>query len=205
MSLALAPLLLSTVGVAGPSGEDDPGRTADPAEELTELERRAAVLDLGASRVEGFWEDEVAPVEEILRDHGDPELVRTISLALVREGRNVGIDPRALASVLLVENPWLAPDIRSSVGAVGLMQVMPVHAGQWGCASDDLEDIGVNICHGARIFAAYLRRHGGDMDRALLAYNGCVRGTNTPDCHLYPSRVYGRAGRAAFSRWVSQD
>ena len=29
---------------------------------------------------------------------------------------------------------------------------------------------------------------------ALLRYNGCVRGTNTPDCHRYPSRVLARAG-----------
>jgi hypothetical protein len=25
--------------------------------------------------------------------------------------------------------------------------------------------------------------------RALLAYNGCVRGTNTPNCHTYPNKV----------------
>jgi hypothetical protein len=24
---------------------------------------------------------------------------------------------------------------------------------------------------------------------ALLRYNGCVRGTNTPRCHTYPSKV----------------
>jgi hypothetical protein len=30
---------------------------------------------------------------------------------------------------------------------------------------------------------------------ALLRYNGCVKGTNTPDCGQYPGRVLARASR----------
>jgi hypothetical protein len=33
-------------------------------------------------------------------------------------------------------------------------------------------------------------RHSRDLRSALLSYNGCVRGTNTPDCYLYAARVY---------------
>jgi hypothetical protein len=166
------------------------------------MEVRAAVLTRGLSMVEDFYEGRVAPVEEILSPyHHDGDFVREVSLALVAEGERVGMDPRALASVLLVENPWLDPHIRSSAGAVGLMQVMPFHAGRWGCEEGDLTDIRANICHGARIFASYLERYG-DLDRALLAYNGCVRGTNTPDCHRYPAHVYSQAGRAAMRYWL---
>jgi len=32
---------------------------------------------------------------------------------------------------------------------------------------------------------------------ALLRYNGCVRGRNTPNCHLYDDKVLRHAGRAA--------
>ena len=64
------------------------------------------------------------------------------------------------------------------------------------------KDVRANICHGARIFARYLEQHRGNVDHALLAYNGCVRGTNTPDCHLYPGRVYTNAGRAAMLNWL---
>jgi hypothetical protein len=44
------------------------------------------------------------------------------------------------------------------------------------------------------ILARNLRRTG-TTTAALLRYNGCVRGTNTPDCHRYPSKVLARAGR----------
>jgi hypothetical protein len=30
-----------------------------------------------------------------------------------------------------------------------------------------------------------------DWATALLRYNGCVKGTNTPRCHTYPSKVKG--------------
>lgn len=206
-SIALLPVVLSLLAFSLP-GESSPNAerpAADVEPLLSNLETRAAVVGTGLDRVDAFLEDEVAPVEAILRPfHDDQDYVRRISLALVAEGRNAGMDPRALASLLLVENPWLDPEIESSVGAVGLMQVMPVHAGEWGCASDDLTDVETNICHGARIFASYLDRYE-NVDRALLAYNGCVNGTNTPNCHLYPSHVYSQAGKAAMHRWVRAE
>jgi soluble lytic murein transglycosylase-like protein len=170
------------------------------------MEARAAVMGRGLSMAEAYYDREIRPVEGVLRPyHADLEWVRTVSFALVREGRKVGVDPRVLAAVVLVENPWLDPDIRSSEGAVGLMQVMPFHAGRWECGSDDLTDPYVNVCHGARIFRHLLARAGGDLDKALLAYNGCVNGTNTSDCHLYPSHVYSRAGRVALRGWLDVE
>src|SRR5690606_42060305 len=80
------------------------------------------------------------------------------------------------------------------------MQVMPMHRGQWGCG-DTLDDIESNICHGAKIFASYLTSEKGNVERALLRYNGCVRGTNTPDCHMSPNHVFARAGRASILAW----
>ena len=162
------------------------------------MEVRVAVLAREIAGVESFYTREVEPIERILRPfNDDQEWVRRVALSLVQEGRKARVDPRVLASVVLVENPWLDAQIASSRGAVGLMQVMPFHAGQWDCASSDLTDPDANVCHGARIFRHYLARARGDLDRALLAYNGCVRGSHTPDCHLYPGRVYSNAGRAA--------
>jgi hypothetical protein len=71
---------------------------------------------------------------------------------------------------------------------------MPMHAGQLGCDSADLVDVDSNICHGTTILARNLRRTK-SSSAALLRYNGCVRGTNTPDCHRYPGKVLARAGR----------
>ena len=74
------------------------------------------------------------------------------------------------------------------------MQVMPIHAGAALCGSSDLTDVDSNICHGTLILARNLRRTP-TTTAALLRYNGCVRGTNTPDCHRYPSKVLARAGK----------
>ncbi len=171
--------------------------------EVGELRQRVAFVyrHLGDLAQEG--EREVAPVERILRDHTkDAGLARRIAVALVREGHQTGVDPRLLLAVLMTENPKLDTAARSFVGAVGLMQVMPFHAGEWGPCAQRLDDVDSNICHGARIFAHYLGTTNGDVDRALLRYNGCVNGTNTPDCDRYPTRVFARAGRASLWSWT---
>jgi soluble lytic murein transglycosylase-like protein len=121
-------------------------------------------------------------------------LVRRISRAVVREARRQQVPPSLIAAVLVTENTTLKPEARSSVGAMGLMQVMPMHAGAALCGSSDLTDVDSNICHGTLILARNLRRTR-TTTAALLRYNGCVRGTNTPDCHRYPSRVLSRAGK----------
>ncbi|HVD59838.1 MAG TPA: lytic transglycosylase domain-containing protein [Gemmatimonadaceae bacterium] len=126
----------------------------------------------------------------------DAQLADRIARDLVDEGKKANIAATLLAGILLVENPELEPHARSAVGARGLMQVMPFHAGKWGCASADLFDIEANICHGARILADNLR-HSRNLPTALLKYNGCVRGTNTPDCHRYARIVYRNAQRSA--------
>jgi hypothetical protein len=198
----LAPILLAVFAFALP-GEREPISRPTERLPLEDLEVRAAILARGASLLEGYYQESVEPIFDALSSYGsDSVFVREVSLALAREGAEAGVDPRALASILLVENPWLDPSAVSFVGAVGLMQVMPMHAGRWGCASNDLVDVRTNICHGARIFAAYLEQKGGNLERALLAYNGCVTGKNTPNCHLYPSHVYSRAGRVAMNHWL---
>ena len=124
----------------------------------------------------------------------DTAVVRRVTRAVIREAQQQQVAPSLIAAVLVTENTTLKPWAESHVGAVGLMQVMPMHAGQLGCESADLVDIDSNICHGTRILARNLRRSGSSTT-ALLRYNGCVRGTNTPDCHRYPGRVLARAGR----------
>jgi soluble lytic murein transglycosylase-like protein len=141
--------------------------------------------------------EERARIAAMLRKRtSDAQLADRIARDLVDEGKKANIGATLLAGILLVENPELEPRATSAVGARGLMQVMPFHAGKWGCSSDDLFDIEANICHGARILADNLR-HSRNLPTALLKYNGCVRGTNTPDCHRYARIVYRNAQRSA--------
>lgn len=166
---------------------------------LDEISARARAIQAEANELEIMLSPEVTTIRRVLTRQGaSPELAALVAGSLVQEGRRTGLAPHLLLSVMLVENPWIKPDTTSHMGAVGLMQVMPFHAGSWGCPEGDLTIPQVNICYGAEILAHALGRSGGDLDRALLRYNGCVVGANTPNCHEYPSWV--RRARATVER-----
>lgn len=125
----------------------------------------------------------------------DRALAFRIADAVVGQAEKENIDPVLLVGVLLTEDITLNPKARSNVGARGLMQVMPFHAGSWGCGSSDLLDVETNICHGVRVLKQAMK-DAPNMRKALLRYNGCVRGRNTRDCHLYDDKVLRAANRA---------
>jgi soluble lytic murein transglycosylase-like protein len=132
------------------------------------------------------------PLAQILRRTAGPEIANRVARAIVKESRQLQIPPSLLAGVLLTENSRLEPETISSRGAVGLMQVMRFHAGVFDCDSDDLLQVEANICHGARVFAGYLKRTN-DVRSALLRYNGCIRSMATRSCRRYPSKVLRQA------------
>ncbi|HUR92261.1 MAG TPA: transglycosylase SLT domain-containing protein [Gemmatimonadaceae bacterium] len=145
---------------------------------------------------------EISRVSRVLRLHTrDTLLADRIARAFVIEGGKKNIDPALLIGVLLTEDATLEVHARSSVGARGLMQIMPFHSGKYGCASPDLYDVEANICHGVAILAEYMGRTK-TVEKALLRYNGCVRGRNTPNCHTYPNKVL-RYSRTAASQMVA--
>jgi soluble lytic murein transglycosylase-like protein len=136
-----------------------------------------------------LYRDHVMPIEKVLTRRGvSRTLARQVAWPLVEHSYRRGLDPATVVSVLLVESSG-RPRATSPVGARGLMQVMPAWAGHWRGCGRDLYDIEDNICNGTSILAWYLRNSGGDERKALLRYNGCVRGTNTPDCWRYPDKV----------------
>lgn len=132
------------------------------------------------------------PLAQIFRRRAEPEIANRVARAIVKEARELQIAPSLLAGVLITENARLEPETVSNKGAVGLMQVMRFHAGVFDCDSDDLLQVEANICHGARVFAGYLKRTK-DVRSALLRYNGCVRSRATPSCRRYPSKVLREA------------
>jgi soluble lytic murein transglycosylase-like protein len=143
---------------------------------------------------------EIKKVAYSLRKYtNDTVLANRIASAIVVEGGKKKIDPALLVGVVLTEDAKLDPNAKSFVGARGLMQVMPFHAGKWaGCTSSDLFSIDSNICHGTSILADLIKRSP-SVSSALQRYNGCVRGTNTPNCHTYSGKVLKFAEQAATS------
>ena len=125
---------------------------------------------------------------------GERDFSDRLARAIVKEAGHVQVEPSLLAGVLLTENAPLDVRARSSQGAIGLMQVMQFHAGEYDCDSTDLLQVEANICHGARVLGQYLKRTG-NLRRALLRYNGCVSGRVTPNCRRYPSKVLHTASQ----------
>jgi hypothetical protein len=135
-----------------------------------------------------LYREHVEPVEKVLLRHGVPSKnARKISWPLVEESYDRHLDPATVMAIMLIESEG-KPTARSFVGATGLMQVMPFWAGKWRGCGKDLYDIETNLCNGTSILAWYFRNFDGER-KALLGYNGCVRGTNTPRCHTYPDKV----------------
>lgn len=180
----VAPSVLLVAGTVWTLNQEHPKYTR-PAELL---KLPGAVIQAQTPSQEAFR------IGQVLRRYTkNGEVADRIADALVVEGRKKNIDPVLLVGVMLVENAKLDPRAKSNVAARGLMQVMPFHSGQWGCASKDLFNIESNICHGVSVLAQTIKKTT-NLNRALLAYNGCVKGTNTKNCHTYPSKVLKARG-----------
>jgi soluble lytic murein transglycosylase-like protein len=120
----------------------------------------------------------------------------SVSYYAVRESYIEGIPPAVVFGVMLTENSRFVRDAKSSVGAVGLMQVYPkvwlkALSAKFG---KDLASDSTNLKYGIYILRQYIKSDSGavtqgDIGKGLLHYNGCVLGKNTPNCKTYPSKV----------------
>jgi hypothetical protein len=142
-----------------------------------------------------------------LRRTGQLEPARADSIArvAVREAYHRRIPPALVLGVMLTENDGFKRNARSSVGALGLMQIMPrVWTPNLGpILGRNLKDDETNLRYGVYILKHFAKRTPDTLDAkdvtriALLGYNGCVRGTNTPNCKAYPERVQQHVDESA--------
>ncbi len=131
--------------------------------------------------------------QALARRSGNRLVADRVAVAVVREAQRAKLSPSLVAGVLLIENTPMDTTAVSRAGAVGLMQVMPFHAGTWGCVSAALTELDANVCHGTQVLRNYVRRSG-TMHMALRRYNGCRGRYATPSCRRYPARVLRVAG-----------
>jgi hypothetical protein len=153
---------------------------------------RAAIVALPEFEVDrkAFAADLVAT------GHMDPARADTVAYYAVREAYLRGIPPAVVFGVMLTENSRFVSKALSNVGAVGLMQVYPkvwLKALQEKFGAD-LSTDSTNLKYGVYILSTYIKTDRGSaqaatVNKGLLRYNGCVRGTNTPHCHNYPQKV----------------
>ena len=138
--------------------------------------------------------------EDLMRT-GQLDSARADSIAqyAVREAYTRGISPAIVFGVMLTENARFISNAMSNVGAVGLMQVYPkiwLKKEFTDSLGKDLASDSTNLKYGLFILDKYFHprmRSGAvgerDYRSALLRYNGCVTGSNTPNCKTYPDKV----------------
>lgn len=78
------------------------------------------------------------------------------------------IDVKFLKAVAFTESSFRA-DATSKCGAMGVMQLMPSAAKQYG--AEDPYDARQNILAGAKILSTFMKRYDGDKELTLAAYN----------------------------------
>jgi soluble lytic murein transglycosylase-like protein len=159
---------------------------------------------------EQFEEDRVAFAVDLVAT-GRIGVARADSLATfaVREAYRKRVPPALVFGVLITENNTFKSRARSSVGAVGLMQI---HRKVWVPAlgklfGRDLANDETNLRYGVYILSQNLYHSAARaataedaLSKGLLRYNGCVRGTNTRNCHRYPTRVRRAVERYAVTQ-----
>jgi len=141
------------------------------------------------------------------------ERADSIARVAVREAYHRRIPPALVLGVMLTENDRFAKNARSKVGAMGLMQIMPrIWTPNLGpILGRNLKDDETNLRYGVYILRHFAKRASDTLDArdvlttALLSYNGCVRGRNTPDCRAYPEKVQRRVIESARTICSGQD
>jgi soluble lytic murein transglycosylase len=141
-----------------------------------------------------------------------PDDQRRLLAAILRAARKNGLDPLLLAAVIQIESRF-DPYAVSSVGARGLMQLMPTTADWLLDSKQPMRPTALfNGPRNVELGAAYLRRlmdgFDGDLSQALVAYNAgpavarsLVRNSKAwKRLHAYPQAVLAEYRRLLLLR-----
>ncbi len=127
------------------------------------------------------------------------EIDRLIQAAAKRHG----VDPALVKAVVQAESNF-DPASTSSVGAMGLMQLMPATASELGVTN--AYDARQNVDGGTRYLKRLLVRYNGDVKRALAAYNWGPGNVDRKGITRLPSetRTYVRRVMGNWDKYASQ-
>lgn len=113
-----------------------------------------------------------------------PDATQRLKLLRIvhEEATRANISPELVLAVIQVESLFHRFAI-SSVGAQGLMQVMPFWKKEIGRPNDNLTKIRTNLRYGCTILREYIKEEHGSIMKALARYNG------SSGQFWYPERV----------------
>lgn len=106
-------------------------------------------------------------------------------LALIdRAASRFGVERELIRAIVAAESAY-NPNAVSRVGALGLMQLMPATAADYGVTrADALFDPEVNVTAGVRHLKRLLDKYGGDYGRVIMAYNAGEGAVDRAGGHL---------------------
>lgn len=135
---------------------------------------------------EMMWIDK--HIDKVKRYHSDREAREDLLKSIHYEATRAGLEPELVLGLIKVESGFNKYAI-STVGARGLMQIMPFWTKVIGNETHNLFDIRTNLRYGCLILRHYLEIEKGDMFRALGRYNGSLGRAK------YPNLVVGETNK----------
>ena len=181
MQLLRGLLLLTVMSIAWPALAS---LRQAPEPELRDLmQRTVAEAESFADRFDaGVW---LLDMSTRLKRYVPDAQERLTLLRLVhQEASKAGLKPDLVLALIHAESHFDRFAI-SSVGAQGMMQIMPFWKAELGRPQDNLTDNATNLRYGCTILSYYLKKENGDINRALARYNGSL---GKPQ---YPAKVIG--------------
>lgn len=123
-------------------------------------------------RLSPYRQSEVARIWKAMELLGAaPSVASLLAPIIVQKATLFHIDPLVMVSIARQETRFRL-GVRGSKGEVGVFQIMPsVWCEELGLTEAELEEPGNNAHACAYILAKYLRTYGGDMRKAVRAYN----------------------------------
>ncbi len=181
MQLLRGLLLLTVMSIAWPAFAS---LRQAPEPELRDLmQRTVAEAESFADRFDAeVW---LLDMSTRLKRYVPDAQERLTLLRLVhQEASKAGLKPDLVLALIHAESHFDRFAI-SSVGAQGMMQIMPFWKAELGRPQDNLTDNATNLRYGCTILSYYLKKENGDINRALARYNGSL---GKPQ---YPAKVIG--------------
>jgi len=110
----------------------------------------------------------------------DPEQRLDLLKRVHAEAKRAGLEPELVISLIHAESAFKRFAI-SSVGAQGLMQVMPFWKNEIGRPEDNLTSVATNLRYGCTILKHYIDKEKGNIIRGLARYNGSLGKVKYPE------------------------
>jgi soluble lytic murein transglycosylase-like protein len=128
-----------------------------------------------AERIATLISEELPAVDARSKNSDDSFDPSELSRHIVRLSQEYDIDPLLVLAIIKVESGF-KPRARSCVGAIGLMQVMPIVLREAGSdvkvlSRDELYDPYKNVLLGIHYFTSLKDKYGNNLQNALAAYN----------------------------------